>query len=109
MDVTVNQTVSGTVTKGQMIEYDIAIPTAAKYTVETGGTASILWGIWEGAVQPSDGDLRICGVGKRGCRELKADAHIIRVTGNTAGTFTFLIRAWSFWDYFTINFYKSSC
>jgi hypothetical protein len=107
--ITVSQVVSATITKGQVLEYAITMPSAAKYVVEMGGTASVLFGIWEGSVAPGNGDLRVCGVARRGVRMLAADAHIIQVTGKTAGPFTMNVRPWTFLDYFTINFYKSTC
>jgi hypothetical protein len=109
MNIAVNQVVSGTIATGQVIEYTITIPTSAKYVVQMGGTANVLFGIWEGSIAPGNGDLRVCGVARRGTRELNADAHVIQLTGNSAGTFTMEVRPWSFLDYFTINFYKSTC
>lgn len=107
--ISVNALVSDTIAPGQVLEYSLTIPAGAKYTVELGGTASVLWGIWQGSVAPGNGKLRICGVARRGCRILAAAPHVIQVTGNTAGPFTFTVRPWSFWDYFTINSYKSTC
>lgn len=107
--IAVNSLVSDTISSGQVLEYSLTIPVEAKYTVELGGTASILWGIWQGSAIPGNGKLRVCGVGCRGCRILAAAPHVIRVTGNSSGPFTFLVRPWSFWDYFTINSYKSTC
>lgn len=107
--IAVNQTVYGTIATGQNIQYSIKIPTAAKYVVQMGGTASVLFGIWEGSIAPGNGDLRVCGVARRGTRTLNADTHIIQVTGNSAGPFTLLVRPWNFGDYFTINFYGSTC
>lgn len=107
--ISINSLVSDMIDPGQIIEYDLTIPTEAKYTVEMGGTASVLWGIWQGSVSPGNGKLRICGIARRGCRILAAGPHVIQVTGKTVGPFMFTVRPWSFWDYFTINSYKSTC
>ncbi len=107
--VAFNELVSGTIAAGEQQTFDIMIPRAGKFVVECGGTANILWGIWQTDFTPTNGKLRICGVARRGVRMLVPVNHVIRVTGNTAGDFTFKIRGWSFTDYFTINFYRSTC
>ena len=107
--VAFNSLVSDSVALGEVKTYEITIPKSAKYVVELAGPANTLFGIWKGSVSPANGMLRICGVGKRGTRTLDAGPHVIQVTGNTAGAFTFKVRPWSFSDYVTIGFYKSSC
>ena len=107
--LSLDTTYSGPVASGQTIQLALTIPANAKYTVVCGGSANITVGVWLGTPTPGHGELRICGVGRRGCRILAAGAYTVTVAGNTAGDFTLLVRKWSFWDYFTINSYKSTC
>ena len=105
-----NQTINAVTATGQVDTYDITIPKAAKYVLQAGGTASILTGIWLGNPAPNpNGMLRVCGIARRGTRTLPAGVCTILVTGQTPGPYSILLRAWSFWDYFTINFYWSTC
>lgn len=101
---------------GDIDEYQIDIKSSGKYVLILGGTAEVLAGIWGPGADaddfepgPSNGRLRVCGITSRGCRLLAPGTYYVRVTRKSPGQSTLLIRSWSFWDYVTINFYKSTC
>lgn len=100
---------------GNIEQYTITLTGSGKYVLEVGGSANVLAGIY-GPFQPGQevaegqyGKLRVCGVGRRGVRTLTAGSYLIQVVQNTPGSYTLKLRHWSFTDYFTIGFYKSTC
>ncbi len=102
---------SDTIDLGQVKNYDLAIPRGAKYVVELGGPATVRFGLYQGFVSGSTGKLKVCGAGAWGCRTLDAAPHLIQCTGLGEGPFTFLVRPWSFFDYwaFWMNKHPSTC
>lgn len=117
--LTVGQVMTGDqIATGDNEDFLLKIFVAGKYVLETTGPAELLTGIWgpypPGTDEPEPdktlGRLRVCGVGKRGVRMLTPGIYLVRATLRSASSaFTIKVRAWSFFDYATIDFYKSSC
>lgn len=107
--ISVGQMVAGQATNGQVLEYGITL-TPGKYVVQLSGTP-VEFGIWAGSGPNPPGILRVCGGNAWGCRTFGPGPHYVRVTAKADGAFTFLMRPWTFWDYwpFLANQHPSTC
>lgn len=101
---------------GTKHDYALVIPTDGKYVVEFTGSANVLCGVYGPFHAESElvangifGKLRICGAGRRGVRMLTPGTYLVQLTSQSGGDGSVTVRNWSFWDYFTINSYKSTC
>ena len=101
---------------GEKHDYLLTIPSNGKYVVAFTGSAPVLCGVYGPFLLDTDltpngavGKLRICGAGRRGVRMLTPGTYLVQLTSQSGGDGSVTVRNWSFWDYFTINSYKSTC
>ena len=89
---------------GQLDNYNILIPAAAKYVIETAGTANLNLGVWQGIT----GIVAVHGVGQSACHTFDAPGvYQVRVKCevNGAGTYSFFFRPWRFSDYPVVKWF----
>lgn len=106
-NISLNQTVSGSGSIGDIISFSIALPSTAKYVVELKGPTTVICGVYEGSITPGNGKLRVCGAAVKGTRTLNATNHTITIELKSSGVYGLLVRPWKFTDYFSS--FKSTC